>query len=207
MTGEKRQALFGGSFDPIHNGHLLVAELLLQLETLQEIVFVPAAQSPHKGQSAAPAEARVRMIQAALQDKPHFRCSTAEVDRPAPSWTIDTIRHYAQRWQAKPVLIVGGDSLLDLDSWRQSADILRESQVVVYARPGAEQAADAATRMRVPYHAEVLSNISSSELRARVRRGESLQGLVPTSVAQIIESGQLYRSDSQDNPPQRHRHS
>ena len=208
MSGDKRQALFGGSFDPIHNGHLMVAELLLQLEDLQHIHFVPAAQSPHKAQTAAPAAVRVRMIQAAVRDAAQFSCSTVEIDRASPSWTIDTVRYYARLWQRRPVLILGGDSLLDLHTWRQSEAILRESQVVVYARPGAEKAAQAAVELGLPYHAEVLSTLSSSALRTLAQRGLSLRWQVPEAVRDIIETEKLYvtASDSQDVSAQRHRH-
>jgi nicotinate-nucleotide adenylyltransferase len=208
MSGEKRRALFGGSFDPIHFGHLMVAELLRQLEDLDEVVFVPAAQSPHKARAQAAAEARVRMVQAAVRGVRCFRCSRVEVDRPAPSWTIDTVRLFRRRWHSRPFLLLGGDALLDLHSWRESDAILSESQVIVYARPGAEAAEQAAAELGLPYHGEVLSTLSSSALRRLARRGLSLRWQVPEAVRRLIESEHLYRNgtDADDSPPERPRH-
>jgi len=205
MAGEKRRALFGGSFDPIHHGHLMVAELLRQLEDLDEVIFVPAAQSPHKDQAHASPEQRVRMVQAAVRGVPYFRCSRIEVDRPAPSWTIDTVRTFRRRWRARPFLLLGGDALLDLHAWRESEAILAESHVIVYARPGAEAAAHAAARLGLPYHDEVLSTLSSSALRQLAGRGLSLRWQVPEAVRRVIESESLYAT-ARAASPERPRH-
>jgi nicotinate-nucleotide adenylyltransferase len=208
MSRESRRAIFGGSFDPIHNGHLMVAELMRQLEHLEQVIFVPAAQSPHKGQARAAAESRLRMVQAAVRGVPYFRCSRVEVDRPAPSWTIDTLRLFRRRWRARPYLLLGGDALLDLHSWRESDAILEESRIIVYARPGAEAAEQAAAELGLPYHGEVLSTLSSSALRRLARRGLSLRWQVPEAVRRLIETENLYRQDRDvdDLPAERHRH-
>jgi nicotinic acid mononucleotide adenylyltransferase len=115
---------------------------------------------------------------------------------------------FAAQWRQKPVLILGGDSLLDLHSWHESEAILQESQIVVYARPGAEAAAQAAAQRGLPYHEAVLSSLSSSTLRALARRGLTLQWQVPEAVRDIIEAEKIYAgvSDSPAVPVQRHRH-
>src|SRR4030095_14237671 len=93
-----RRALFGGSFDPVHFGHLLVAETLRDLERLETVWFVPALRSPHKRRSVASAADRVAMLRAALRGNPAFRCSEIEVRRRGASYTIDTVRAFAARW-------------------------------------------------------------------------------------------------------------
>lgn len=208
MTTSKRRALFGGSFDPIHNGHLMVAEILRQTEQLDEVVFIPAAQSPHKPSTQASVEMRVRLLQAALRGVPYFRCSRVEVDRPAPSWTIDTIRTFRRRWHQRPFLILGGDALLDMHTWRESSDLLQECHPIIFARPGAEAAEQTAADLKLPYHAEALSYISSSRLRRMARRGLSMRWQVPDAVRWIIESENLYgkRLASVTIPPERRQH-
>jgi nicotinate-nucleotide adenylyltransferase len=196
MTTEKRRALFGGSFDPIHNGHLMIAEVIRQIERLDEVVFIPAAQSPHKPSTLASAETRVRLLRAALRGVPYFRCSRVEVDRPAPSFTIDTIRTFGSRWRQRPFLILGGDALLDLHSWRESAALLQECHPIVFARPGAPAAEQTAADLGLPYHAEALSYISSSSLRRMAHRGLSMRWQVPEAVRRIIESENLYAKAS-----------
>lgn len=192
MTAVPRRAVFGGSFDPVHLGHLMVAEMLAELESLDEILFMPAARSPHKGTTGAAAADRLAMLRAAVRGNPRFRVSTLELRRPGPSYSIDTVRELRRRTGERPVWIVGGDALLELHSWREAAALLREARVVAYARPGFEDAARRARELGVTYHAGVLSALSSRELRAHARRGRSLRYQVPEAVRRMIERRGLY---------------
>jgi nicotinate-nucleotide adenylyltransferase len=187
-----RRALFGGSFDPVHDGHLMVAELLAQLENLDQVVFVPARRSPHKGASGATAAQRLAMLRLAVRGNRRFRTSDIELRRRGPSYTIDTLRAFAERWGEAPVLLLGGDALLDLPSWRQAEAILAEARLVVFARPGAAAARARARRLGLPYHELVLSAQSSSHLRALRARGLSLRYQVPEPVRRYIEAHGLY---------------
>lgn len=189
----KRRALFGGSFDPVHLGHLLVAERLREVEGLDEVWFVLAQRSPHKDGTHASTADRLEMLRRALRGNPAFRTSTLELERPGPSYTIDTVRALAARWRQRPTLLLGGDSLLELHTWREARALLREARIVAYARPGAQAAAARARRLGVPYHTGIVSTLSSSDLRRRAARGASLRYQVPEPVRRYIESKRLYR--------------
>jgi nicotinate-nucleotide adenylyltransferase len=187
-----RRALLGGSFDPVHFGHLLVAERLRAVEGLDEVVFVPARRSPHKRGAAAAAVHRLAMLRLALRGNPAFRVSDIELRRRGPSYTIDTVRSFAARWGERPTLLLGGDALLDLHTWREAAALLREARVVVYARPGAPGAADCARALRLRYRADVLSPVASRDVRRLARTGASVRYLVPEPVRRYIETHRLY---------------
>jgi nicotinate-nucleotide adenylyltransferase len=193
VSPRPRRGIFGGSFDPIHCGHLLVAERICDLERLDEIVFVPAWRSPHKRGPVATGEDRLAMLRAAVRGNPRFACSGLELRRGGPSYTIDTVRALARRWGSRPVLLLGGDALLDLPNWKSAAELLHAARVVVYARPGCEAAASQARRLGVVYHDEVISSLKSRDIRARVRRGESIRYQVPEAVRRHIERRGLYR--------------
>lgn len=188
----RRVAIFGGSFDPVHCGHLLVAERIRDLENLDTITFVPASRSPHKQRSHASPEDRLAMLRLALRGNPGFRCSDVEIRRGSPSYTIDTVRALGRRTDTLPILVVGGDALLDLPSWHESDALLREARIVVYARPGAEAAAKRADDLGLVYHANIVSPISSRVVRDLVRRGRSIRYLVPEPVRRYIEAHGLY---------------
>lgn len=186
------RAMFGGSFDPVHNGHLVVAELLRQLEGLDQVVFVPARRSPHKGRTTATAAQRLAMLRLALRGNRALQVSDLEIQRQGPSYTIETIRLLHERWKQKPTLLLGADALLDLPTWRDWRAILAESRVIVFARPGAETARRRARELGVRYHEVVLSDLSSSGLRRMLRRGMSIRYQVPENVRRYIEAQQLY---------------
>jgi len=187
-----RRGIFGGSFDPVHYGHLLVAERLCDLEDLDEIVFVPAWRSPHKRGTFASADQRLAMLRLALRGNPRFRSSNLELRRGGPSYTIDTVREFTRRWRERPTLVLGGDALLDLHTWAWAAELQRRARIVVYARPGHEAAAKHARALGITYHAGVVSPIASRDLRAQVRRGESIRYQVPEAVRRYIAAHHLY---------------
>jgi nicotinate-nucleotide adenylyltransferase len=186
------RAMFGGSFDPVHHGHLLVAELLRQLEGLDRIFFVPARRSPHKRRSNATAAERLAMLRLALRGNPSLQVSDLELRRRGPSYSIDSVRDLRRRWRQKPVLLLGGDALLDLPSWREWKRILEESTPIVFARPGAERARRRARALGLRYHEVALSSVSSTQLRQLLRRGMSIRYQVPESVRRYIEAHRLY---------------
>jgi len=192
VSASLRRGIFGGSFDPVHFGHLLVAERLCDLEDLDEIVFVPAWRSPHKRGTFASGEDRLAMLRLALRGNARFRSSDLELRRGGPSYTIETVQEFARRWQQRPTLLLGGDALLDLHTWASAAELLRASRVVTYARPGHEAAAKRARALGVTYHAGVVSALASRDLRALVRRGESVRYQVPETVRRYIAAHHLY---------------
>lgn len=192
MTRPARLALFGGSFDPVHFGHLTVAERICELEDLQRLVFVPARRSPHKRLTGASAAHRLAMLRLALRGNRRFAVSDLELRRPGPSYTIDTVRRLGRSWGLRPTLVLGGDALLELSTWREADALLTEARLVVFARPGAEAAEARARELGVRYHRDVVSAVSSRALRAVLRRGGSVRYQVPDAVRRYIETHALY---------------
>jgi nicotinate-nucleotide adenylyltransferase len=179
--------VFGGSFDPIHNGHLAIALAAAESIPLDRVIFVPARRSPLKENApVAPEPARLAMLELAIADEPRFACSGIELDRPAPSYTVDTLEALAG--EGRLYLILGADAARDLSKWKRP-DRLRElATLVVARRPGTDHADPAAILLDAP-----LMDVSARELRKRASRGRSLRYLVPDAVWRYIEEHDLYR--------------
>jgi nicotinate-nucleotide adenylyltransferase len=183
-----RIGVFGGTFDPVHVGHLAIAEAALESAKLERVIFVPARRSPLKDREpTASAADRLAMLEAAVKGQPRFSVSRVELDREGPSYTVDTLE--ALRGEGELSLILGSDALADLDRWRSPDRIRALASLLVARRPGApEPAASSGARA---FDAPCL-DISSRELRARASRGLSLRYLVPDEVWRHIERRNLY---------------
>ena len=181
-------AIFGGTFDPIHHGHLILAREALETLGLERVVFIPAAQSPHKLHRApAPPRVRLEMVRAAIAGEPRFECDDSEVGQPGPSFSIDTVERYAARHPgAELYYFIGHDNVRELHTWRRIADLRALVRFVVFERAGSDLTHDFA-------HVTRQIDISATEVRARVARGESIRYLVPESVRAIIEREKLYQ--------------
>ena len=179
--------VFGGSFDPVHVGHLAIANEALDELGLERMYFVPARRSPlkHDGPIAS-ADDRLAMLTAAIVGEPRFRVSPAELDRTGPSFTVDTLE--SLRGEGDLFLILGSDAYADFERWREPARIRELATIVLAARPGAPNAPAGVRMLDSP-----LMDISSRELRARAARGRSLRYLVPEAVLRYIEEHRLYR--------------
>jgi nicotinate-nucleotide adenylyltransferase len=187
--------LFGGSFDPIHHGHLLAAQAVLEALALEEIRFVPAREQPFKrGRHAAPSEKRARLVLAAIAGEPRFRLERAELDRPAPSYTVDTLRQLrAAEPAASFALLIGADAARDLPVWHLADELVTLATLVVFARPGV-------TVPTLPWPVTVVTvpgvDISATEIRRRVAAGLPVRYWVPDAVAESIVSDRLYLPDA-----------
>lgn len=212
-----RTAVFGGSFNPVHFGHLLMADEMLERLHLDRVVFVPAAAPPHKPASLlAPAEHRHEMVKLAVEGHAGFEVSDIELRRRGPSFTVDTLEALA-RAREDLFLLVGSETFLDLLSWRQPRRIVELARLVVVPRTGSafdpESAAaqkvlreigaerfvgadDVITPATVVVVHAVSLPISSSDLRARARAGRSLDYRVPDAVAAHIRRHGLYTGDA-----------
>jgi len=192
-----RLGVFGGTFDPPHLGHLLVAEAAREVLYLDRVLFVPARVPPHKvGRRVTDARVRLEMLRAALRGS-GFRIETLELDRPGPSFTVDTLRALHSRDpRAELFLVVGADSLRDLPLWREPRAILDEATLAVARRPGSPAAArlPAGFRGRLRRLQGPAVDIASSDLRARVARGASIRFQVPAAVERIVRARGLYRA-------------
>jgi nicotinate-nucleotide adenylyltransferase len=195
----RRIGLFGGTFDPPHFGHLVLAEWTRVRLRLDRVVFVPAGAPPHKrGRRLTDAALRLGMTRLAVRGNPVFTVSAFEARRASLSFTVDTLRHFrAHRPDARLYLLMGADSLVDFPDWHEPGEIARLATLVVAARlpgPGApgRPFVPAAARGRVVWLDNPVVGISSSALRARARAGRSLRYLVPDAVAAYVARHGLY---------------
>ena len=179
-----RVGVFGGTFDPVHVGHLAIAHAALESVPLDRVLFVLAKRSPLKERGPVASEGdRLRMLELAIANEPRFAVSRLELDRDGPSYTVDTLERLAGKDEL--FLILGSDAIADLPRWKDPDRIARLATLVVAERPGAPDRVGDAPRL----------DISSRELRARAARGRSLRYLVPEPVLQHIEARGLYRAE------------
>ncbi|MBI2982975.1 MAG: nicotinate (nicotinamide) nucleotide adenylyltransferase, partial [Chloroflexi bacterium] len=172
----KAVGVFGGSFDPVHNGHLAIALAALESIPLDRVLFVPARRSPLKDEAPAGSEAdRLAMLELATRDEPRFAVSRIELERPAPSYTVQTLEALAG--QGRLFLILGADAAADLPRWRDPERVRRLATLVVARRPRSQHEDRAAILLDTP-----LMDVSARELRARAARGRSRRYLVPNAV-------------------------
>ncbi|HXE57688.1 MAG TPA: nicotinate-nucleotide adenylyltransferase [Gemmatimonadales bacterium] len=185
--------LFGGSFDPIHHGHLIVARSVFETLGLAELRFVVAREQPFKlGQHRAPPEARARMVELAIAGDPALRLERIELEREGPSYTVDTLRALRAREPgAAFALLVGADAAQELPQWREAETLHRLATLVLVARPGV-------VLPRLPWAVRSVTvpaiEISATEVRQRVRAGLPIRYWVPDAVAAYIASEGLYRA-------------
>ncbi len=183
--------ILGGSFNPIHHGHLIVATRAAEALGLDRVLFIPTALSPLKGtQELAPARDRLAMVRAAVRGNPLLSASDAETRRGGTSYTIDTLKAIRERHPGGIYLILGADAARLLPQWRSIDEVKRLATLVTVARPGHSPGP------KMPKHLTVevpLLEISSSEIRARARRGLSIRYLVPDAVERYIRRKKLYR--------------
>lgn len=183
-------ALYGGTFDPIHHGHLILAREALELLALDRVIFIPAGLSPHKlARTPAPAALRRAMLAAALADEPRFALDDSELQSPGPCFAIDTAGRFAAEFPgARLHYLIGADNLRELHTWRRIDELRRRVQFVVFGRK-ADAVDDAHGFPEVPRRID----ISATDIRARVARGASIRYLVPEAVRTIIAENHLYQ--------------
>lgn len=203
----RRIGIMGGTFDPIHVGHLITAEMVRSAAPLDEVVFIPSARPPHKdGARAASAEDRLIMTERAVQDNPYFSVSDMELKREGPSYTVDTIAELRARLDdAELFFITGADAMNDLYRWHEPKRLLCSCQFIVATRQGApldELLLAEKFTAEERSHIQVLPTphleISSSVIRARIRAGLSVRHLVPRAVEEYIEKRGLYREHDKE---------
>jgi nicotinate-nucleotide adenylyltransferase len=195
--------VFGGSFDPVHFGHLRMAEEARIQAGLDRVLFVPTQVSPFKvGRTVTPGEQRLEMLHIALADNPAFAASDVELTRPGPSYTVDTLRLLKEQYPtAELFFLTGTDAVRDLPKWRQPEEILSLARFLVAARPGVDKA-DVLHALPDLWEARIAFiempelDISSTYLRERLRDGRSVRYLLPRAVEEYIVSRGLYRETS-----------
>jgi nicotinate-nucleotide adenylyltransferase len=197
--GVARVILFGGTFDPIHNGHLAVADQVRALLDAPEVWLVPVGVPPHRGATAAPAPDREAMVRAAAASRPYLRVLDLELRRPGPSYSSTTVAELAaanpdvEQW-----FLLGADAAREIRSWHRLGDLLEVARFVIVNRDRTPELSpvDAAVLGFDPARTRVVRvdspPISATEIRRRAAAGETLDGLVPPEVAAIIEERGLY---------------
>lgn len=201
-----RIGVLGGTFDPIHLGHLIVAEDVRQKLELGEVLFIPAGRPWLKlkeEKCVTPAKHRLAMVKLAIASNPYFKVSPMEIERPGPSYSIDTVLELKAKLgaQAEIYFIVGPDALADFPKWKEPARLLQECQVVGVGRPRHTQVDLRILDLSVPGASKRIMlldvpqiDISSTEIRRRVAEGLSIRYLVPEAVEEYINEHELYMS-------------
>ena len=195
-----RVALLGGTFNPVHIGHLYIAEVVLAAGNFDRVLFVPTHLPAHKpADELVSSNHRMRMVQQAIDHQPRFAVSDVELRRPGTSYTIDTLRDLRRHnlVQSIPGLVLGDDLIAEYRTWRQHEQLAAEVSFLV-ARRLPSRDAHAAARSAFDYPHLVLDNavldVSSTLLRGRVRRGQVVRHLVPDAVLDYINRNRLYRT-------------
>ena len=192
VGGLKKIAIYGGTFDPVHHAHLILAREAIETLDLDKVILVPAAISPLKKVApVASGEVRLTMLQAAIKGEPKFEADECELLRPPPSFTIDTVEEIRRRECDLSIYwLIGEDNIEQLPRWHRFAELERMVRFVVLDRTG-----------KPPSHTYQLIHrpidISATEIRRRVAQNESIRYLVPESVEEIIQREKLYREQSQ----------
>ncbi|MBI3291617.1 MAG: nicotinate (nicotinamide) nucleotide adenylyltransferase [Elusimicrobia bacterium] len=190
-----RIALFGGTFNPIHYGHLALAEAARVERRLARVIFIPAGAPPHKTRDLASAVHRLAMVRLAIRGNPAFSVSDWEMRQARPSYTHETIQYFQQRFPGNTLyFLIGSDTLREIDTWVAGRRVLALCPFLVGGRPEASsRQLSPSLRRRVHWLANPLVNLNATTLRDMVRRRASLRYLVPDSVAAYIQRYRLYR--------------
>ena len=181
--------LLGGAFDPPHNGHVALARAAIERFDLERLVVLPTGDPPHK-EVGTTAEIRYRLAEAAFADLPRVELSRLELERPGPSYTVDTVRWAKERY-GDVLFIVGADHWARFDRWHDPEGVLENARLAVVTRPGVELPAP---RERVLLFEMPPVDVSSTHVRERVAAGEPIDDLVPPKVVRLIDELGLYRA-------------
>lgn len=200
-----RLGILGGTFDPPHNAHLILAQHAYEELDLDEVLFVPAGVPPHKTNTRTSLDDRLTMLNIAIKDQPQFVLSRVDVDRPGPHYTIDTVRIIqAEHPDAELFFIMGGDTFRDLPNWDRPQEMFATCQLVVAVmrRPG-EEGADLSPQMHrnlipdLENYTQILNSplveFSSTDIVDRLLHGKSVRYMVPDPVLEYIDQHELYK--------------
>ena len=212
----RRIGLFGGTFNPIHLGHLRGAEEIWQAFQLEEVIFIPSSVPPHKvTEKIIEAKHRLEMVNLAISSNPHFSASDLELSRPGRSFSIDTIRFFQERLEDTFFFILGGDAFAEIETWKDFQNLFSLCHFIVMARPGSQKNISPSPfpEILIPdfrhapgekawihhsghrvYFKEIsFLDISSTKVRELIEKGESVKYLIPAEVEAYIQKHGLYR--------------
>jgi len=184
-----RLGIFGGTFNPIHLGHLVLAEAAREALALDRVLFIPAKQPPHKRvRDLLPGATRLRLVKLAIRDHPAFVASDIELARPGPSYSIETVRILRRQFPAAKLFLLIGEDMLEV-RWRAWDELRRLCTIAAAHRPGSPPA----SRHGVKWLPMPQLAIASSDIRKRLAAGRSIRYLVPSAVARYLRQHRLYQ--------------
>ncbi len=204
---DSKIVLFGGSFNPIHNGHLLAAELIRQEYNLKKVIFIPAAKSPHKGKNdLALSQHRLIMSVMATNSNPCFEVCDIEIKRGGESYTIDTVKELEKEKGGDLSMMIGSDTVLEFSTWKNALELSKRCKILVVNRPGYEfkkyfsrqlvansVASSAGNLLEEMEMVEIKGlDVSSTEIRDLVHQGKSIKYLVPPAIEEYIHKHKIY---------------
>jgi len=203
VSGCLKIGIMGGTFDPVHNAHLFIAETVREAFSLDKVLFIPVGDPPHKKVNRlAPGEDRVNMLREAVRSNPWFQVDDMEIKRQGITYTIDTLKELKARYPGYDLCyIIGGDTLLDLKNWRDFMNVARLCSFIVYRRPGYEdqEINSEADRLAREYQADIAFvegpglDISSRYIKSRLYSNQTIRYLVPEAVYEYIKKRKLYK--------------
>lgn len=207
LAAARTIGVYGGTFDPVHNAHLLLAECAREELGLDVLLFIPANIPPHKivGRQITPAHCRLDMLRLAISSNPSFALSTLEIDNKGVSYTVDTLRHLRGQFpHVAFTLLIGGDAARDFHTWRQPEEIARLISIAVVDRPGVDIPSEVLPGVGFKRVNAPLMDISSTDIRERVRTERSIRYRVPEAVEEyILEQGLYRRSQNSEGNSQK----
>ena len=191
----RRIGFIGGTFDPIHNGHVLLALFTRETLALDEVIFIPAADPPHKDSTHAKADQRMDMVEMAIAGVDGFSASRIELDRPGKSYTVDTLRQlHVDCPNSEFFLIIGSDNVAQMSTWHDPLGIVNQCTVVAGKRLAKDAEVDPALVARMRFIDTPLIELSSTHIRQRLRDGLAVRGMIPDAVERYIVEKRIYNS-------------
>lgn len=193
----KKIGILGGTFDPIHNGHLFLAQLVLSEFNLDEIMFLPLYYPPHKSKPMASPNLRLKLVEKAIAGRAGFCVSDMELKRKGVTYTIDSLKELHKKEPAEYFFIVGSDTLPEMESWKEAEQIFKLCTVICILRPGAKTIQNVLEDFRLKFGANILTlevvgkDISSTEVRERIQKGEEFSKIVPEEIYDDIKANYI----------------